>query len=223
MVKLKKRSNAAFGRKIDQVLDGAWRIFLRDGYAGAGVDDIARTAGVSKATLYAYFPDKQLMFQQAVKMALDRPDVGPLASIEHDFPVEPGLTRITAAITEWLHSEPEVQLVRLAIGEANRFPALTRAYHERTEKLLTRPLADRLEIYVSRGELDIGDTALAARQLIRLCGLTIHDQVAARTAGDDRTAALRPAEMFLRAYGSPAARNLDGQEMKGGMDVASMR
>ena len=39
------------GRKFLQVLEGARTIFLRDGFEGASVDDIARTAGVSKATL----------------------------------------------------------------------------------------------------------------------------------------------------------------------------
>ena len=41
------------GRKFDQVLDGAREIFLRDGFEGASVDEIARAAGVSKATLYS--------------------------------------------------------------------------------------------------------------------------------------------------------------------------
>ncbi len=45
------------GRKFDQVLQGAREIFMSDGFEGASVDDIARAAGVSKATLYSYFPD----------------------------------------------------------------------------------------------------------------------------------------------------------------------
>ena len=39
------------GRKFEQVLEGALRVFLRDGFEGASVDEIARAAGVSKATL----------------------------------------------------------------------------------------------------------------------------------------------------------------------------
>ncbi len=52
------------GRKFDQVLAGARTIFLRDGFDGASVDDIAREAKVSKATLYSYFPDKRLLFKE---------------------------------------------------------------------------------------------------------------------------------------------------------------
>ena len=50
------------GRKYDQVLEGARIVFLRDGFEGASVDDIAREAGVSKATLYSYFASKEELF-----------------------------------------------------------------------------------------------------------------------------------------------------------------
>ena len=50
------------GRKFDQVLRGAREVFLRDGFGGASMDDIARQARVSKATVYSYFPDKRHLF-----------------------------------------------------------------------------------------------------------------------------------------------------------------
>lgn len=59
------------GRKFLQVL-GARTIFLRDGFEGAAVDDIAREAGVSKATLYSYFPDKRVMFMEVFRSELAR-------------------------------------------------------------------------------------------------------------------------------------------------------
>jgi AcrR family transcriptional regulator len=34
------------GRKFDQVIEGARKVFMRDGYEGATVDDIAREAKV---------------------------------------------------------------------------------------------------------------------------------------------------------------------------------
>ena len=52
------------GRKFDQVLSGARTVFMADGFEGASVDEIARVAAVSKATLYSYFPDKRLLFME---------------------------------------------------------------------------------------------------------------------------------------------------------------
>ena len=60
------------GRKLAQVLEGARTVFLRDGFEGAGVDDIAREAGVSKATLYSYFADKRFLFVEVAKIECRR-------------------------------------------------------------------------------------------------------------------------------------------------------
>ncbi|MET0360835.1 MAG: helix-turn-helix domain-containing protein, partial [Sphingobium sp.] len=45
--------------RADQVVAATRTLFLRYGYRRTSVDDIAREAGVAKATLYAYFPSKQ--------------------------------------------------------------------------------------------------------------------------------------------------------------------
>ena len=65
------------GRKFLQVLEGARTIFLRDGFEGASVDDIAREAAVSKATLYSYFPDKRVMFMEVFRNELAREAAAP--------------------------------------------------------------------------------------------------------------------------------------------------
>jgi TetR/AcrR family transcriptional repressor of mexJK operon len=64
------------GRKFDQVIEGA-AVFLREGFEGASVDEIARDAGVSKATLYSYFPDKQHLF-----LAVLRPNARQQSEVE---------------------------------------------------------------------------------------------------------------------------------------------
>ena len=48
-------------KKIE-ILNGAAAVFARDGYEGANVSHIAREAGVSKGTVYNYFPTKAEMF-----------------------------------------------------------------------------------------------------------------------------------------------------------------
>ncbi len=75
------------GRKFLQVLEGARTIFLRDGFEGASVDDIAREAGVSKATLYSYFPDKRVMFMEVFRNELSREAADASALIEVELPV----------------------------------------------------------------------------------------------------------------------------------------
>src|SRR3974377_767572 len=52
--------------KRRQILEGARRVFLQDGFDGASIGDIVRAAGVSKGTLYAYFPSKERLFEALV-------------------------------------------------------------------------------------------------------------------------------------------------------------
>src|ERR1700731_5241276 len=53
--------------KRRQILDGARRVFLDLGFDGASMGEIARSAGVSKGTLYVYFADKHRLFEAIVE------------------------------------------------------------------------------------------------------------------------------------------------------------
>lgn len=194
------------GRKSAQVMQGAWSVFLQHGYAGASVDDIARAADVSKATLYAYFPDKRVLFRAVIQSVLEDDGIRPLAGIDMEMPAENALPRMTAAMTGWLRSEKETNLYRLAVGEANRFPDLAERYQDRIETKLVHPLRERLATFVARGEIDIDDIPLATRQLIGLCGLTFHDRAMTSSSTSPQSPVKRmaatAATMFLRAYAS---------------------
>ncbi len=48
--------------KREAILAGAMQEFLEHGYAGARVDRLVKAAGVSKATVYRHFPDKEALF-----------------------------------------------------------------------------------------------------------------------------------------------------------------
>ena len=46
-------------RTIDNIKDATREVFLRRGYSGTTVDEIASVAGVSRASFYTYFPSKR--------------------------------------------------------------------------------------------------------------------------------------------------------------------
>src|ERR1700719_3351644 len=59
--------------KRRQILDGARKVFMNLGFDGASMGEIARSAGVSKGTLYVYFADKSRLFEAIVEEeALDQ-------------------------------------------------------------------------------------------------------------------------------------------------------
>ena len=94
------------GRKFGQVLDGARHVFMRDGFEGASVDDIAREAGVSKATLYSYFTDKRLLFMEVAKGECCRQADESIAMITCDVPPREALTIAGTRMVDFFLSFP---------------------------------------------------------------------------------------------------------------------
>ena len=92
------------GRKVDQVLAGARDIFLRDGFEGASVDDIAKASGVSKATLYSYFSDKRQLFQEVVQAECERMSTAIVSKIDETMPVRDALRLAAFALSKFLVS-----------------------------------------------------------------------------------------------------------------------
>src|SRR2546428_3918601 len=56
--------------KRRQILDGARKVFMDLGFDGASMGEIARSAGVSKGTLYVYFADKNRLFEAIVEQEM---------------------------------------------------------------------------------------------------------------------------------------------------------
>lgn len=159
------------GRKFDQVLAGARSVFMEQGYEGASVDDIARAANVSKATLYSYFPNKESLFTQvAIGECLNQADRA-TAEIDLTAPVAEVLRAAANHLLGFFLSDFGISIYRICVAESGRFPDLGRHFYEtgpaRAKNILTSYLAQATE----RGELQIApaDLTLAAHQFVELC------------------------------------------------------
>ena len=148
--------------------DGAAVIFLRDGYAGASVDDITREARVSKATLYSYFPEKSMMFHAAMQAELsdafskcpfnERTD-GNAANI---------LPKLLIAIADWAAAEQQVRLVRIVIAEGVRFPNIVVLYDRALARCIIDPLKALLDVWIDQNQINRHDSDHSARQLVAM-------------------------------------------------------
>lgn len=157
------------GRKFEQVLDGARKVFMSDGYEGASVDDIARAAGVSKATLYSYFPDKRFLFMQIAKSACQEQAEHAADGIDTSAPAPQVLHKIATEMVEFITSEFGTRVFRICVAEGERFPELAREFYDCGPVLVRARMADYLRAATARGELQIDDVALAADQFHELC------------------------------------------------------
>jgi TetR/AcrR family transcriptional repressor of mexJK operon len=165
------------GRKFAQVLEGARAVFLRDGFEGASVDDIARAAGVSKATLYSYFADKRLLFMEVVKQECDQQSQDAMDEIDREAPVEAVLEAAARHLLRFLLSDFSRRVFRICVAESERFPELGREFYNSGPAHVRAELSAFLGEAVERGELAIDDLQLAADQFAELCKADLHPRM----------------------------------------------
>lgn len=157
------------GRKFDQVLEGAREVFLRDGFEGASVDDIARVSGVSKATLYSYFPDKRLLFMEVASDQCRQQADKALMTIDMTQPPAIVLRQVAETFLAFIYSEIGQAVFRICVAEADRFPDLGRQFYETGPMTMRRALVGYLSAAQLRGEVQADDMELAADQFAELC------------------------------------------------------
>lgn len=157
------------GRKFDQVLQGARDIFLADGFEGASVDTIAKAAGVSKATLYSYFPDKRLLFMEVARCECCRQADEAVEVIDTTAPPKLVLTEAATRLLDFFLSDFGMRVYRICVAESDRFPELGREFYESGPALVHSRIADYLNEARARGDFQIDDVCLAAHQFVELC------------------------------------------------------
>ncbi|MCH2076378.1 MAG: TetR/AcrR family transcriptional regulator [Rhodobacteraceae bacterium] len=198
------------GRKFNQVVEGATEIFMTEGYERASVDEIARRAGVSKATLYSYFPDKRLLFVEVMKRECEGRAKAAEAFIDKAAPPDIVLPVAGRIMVDIFLSEFGQQTYRMSIGESGKFRELGQRFFDAGPGLIERELVPYFEEAEERGELKIEDKILAAHQFAELCKshifpltmLQIRDEIPAEERDYVVTEAVK---MFMARYGTTGA------------------
>lgn len=148
--------------------DSAAVIFLRDGYAGASVDDITREARVSKATLYKYFPEKSMMFQAAMQAELDDAfQKSPFDKLRNGNAADILPIALTA-LAEWAAARQRVRLLRIITAEGVRFPQIAGAYESAVATRIIIPLKELIDFWIEGGQINDHDSDHSARQLVAM-------------------------------------------------------
>ncbi len=154
--------------KRRQILDGARKVFMDLGFDGASMNEIARSAGVSKGTLYVYFADKNRLFEAIVEdEALEQGKV--VFNFDPLRDPETTLREFGQAYMALLCRPGGGSWIRTVMAIAERMPEVGRRYYANVlEKTINR-LADYLRAHVAPGDLAIDDCQLAASQFLQMC------------------------------------------------------
>jgi TetR/AcrR family transcriptional regulator, mexJK operon transcriptional repressor len=152
-------------RKRRAIVDAATTVFLRKGYLGTSMDEIAALAGVSKQTVYKHFADKERLFSEIVRSTVDEVAegvFGEVARLQDSGDVEADLRDLARRQLTAVMQPRLLQLRRLVIGESGRFPELGRTFHERGPARTVATLSAAFERLAERGVLKLDDPRLAA-------------------------------------------------------------
>ena len=197
------------GAKRRQIMEGARSVFLGAGFDGASMNDVARAAGVSKGTLYAYFNSKEDLFeaiiraekaQAAERMCAFLPDYSDPRAMLTDFGVRL-LTRMVEPST--------LALSRVVIAAAEKFPNIGRAFFEAGPLYGNQRLAERLRALEQEGLIRAADPERAAWHFLDLCFSAAYKRllfgVVDSISREEIEAAVEAGvDVFLRAYGARA-------------------
>jgi AcrR family transcriptional regulator len=155
-----------------EILGAALSCFAERGFAATRLEDVAQRAGVTKGTLYLYFPNKEELFKAVVAQAL-------VPNLERGEALLGGAdgpsaeSRSTAALlTELIRSwaelarSPAAAIPKIVISEAGNFPDLARFYREQVVDRGMALLRRVLRLGIARGEFRAVDIDDAARCIV---------------------------------------------------------
>ena len=148
------------------ILDAATTVFLRKGYLGTSMDEIAALAAVSKQTVYKHFADKERLFAEIVTSTVDEAGdrvYDEVLNLVDSGDVEADLRDLARRQLAAVMQPRLLALRRLVIGEAGRFPDLGRTFYERGPGRTIAAVAEAFERLAARGALHLDDPLLAAQ------------------------------------------------------------
>lgn len=188
--------------KREAVVLAAAEVFLECGYGAASMDAIAARANVSKATIYAYFPSKDVLFGAVIRERCETHFAEIAAQALDQSDPETGLRAFARNVLDLLLTPESVAAFRVVMAECPRFPELGRIFYESGPVTGMGVLAEHLRKWTMRGQLAVDDPLLAADQFMSMVRGDLHLRrlLGVEDGRDIEETITRAVEVFLRAY-----------------------
>lgn len=150
-----------------ELISAALDLFVERGFAATRLEDVATRAGVSKGTLYLYFPSKEDLFKAVVRGGI----VPAIERAEKQFEDHRGSAGelIRELVKGWWTSVGNTRLggiPKLMIAESGNFPELAQFYHDEVISRGHRLVAAAVQRGIDTGEFQPVDVDYAMRLVI---------------------------------------------------------
>jgi AcrR family transcriptional regulator len=149
-----------------QILNAALAVFGERGLAASRLEDIAKRAGLSKGTIYLYFPNKEELFREVIRhTVVSQLEAGERMVGQKDMSATDTLTAHMRRYWSFIRSADFAPIFRLIHAEIHNFPDLAKFYGEEVVARGQRLIAGMITRGIETGEFRDVDPALAARML----------------------------------------------------------
>lgn len=201
---ISKRGRPRDPERMKRVLEAASEQFIGHGFAQASVDAIAKLSGVSKVTIYSYFPTKEALFEAVVDSSTDMV-FGSLPPNALD-PANPeaALTMIGTAFLKLKRSDNAIGAFRMMYASANEHVDACKAFYRQGPGKLLKQVAEYLRAANAAGSLSISSPDEAADQFLALFLGSAHIRVllglGKPKASEDANLVRSNVALFIQAF-----------------------
>ena len=160
-------------QRRDRILQTAREVFFEQGYGAATMSMIAARLGGSKGTLYAYFKNKEDLFDEIIR---DQCSVieSALGLASQGYDLRTALTTFGRELVTAMSSDQAVRTLQLIIEESVRNPELANRFDQAGPQQGAAAIADYLAKAHARGEIYTPDPLHAAHVLASLLKGELH-------------------------------------------------
>lgn len=150
-----------------ELLDAALALFVEKGFAATRTDEVAARAGVSKGTLYLYFPSKEDLLRAVIRHNLaDRIAAGAEMAAHHDGSAAALLQTLMVDWWTQLYDSPAAGVFKLVVTEARNFPEIAEFYAREVAEPAEQVLYAIVERGIANGEFRAVDVGNAVHSLV---------------------------------------------------------
>jgi AcrR family transcriptional regulator len=189
--------------KRSAIINAAAELFMEQGFDTTTMDDIAKSADVSKQTVYSHFQSKEALFGAAIEDKVQEFDLTD-EFFARDISCEAMMQDLAVHLNDLLTADGPIKMFRLCAATAPTHPMLSKLFFENgpqnINKLVTTYLSKQNEI----GSLKIDDIEAAARQFTFMIKADAHHMLLFNMLppSKKKTAVYLKScvEVFLRAY-----------------------
>ena len=150
-----------------ELLEAALTLFVEKGFAATRSEEVAKAAGVSKGTLYLYFPSKEELLKAVIQHFLGNEiQAGVQEAAAADGPTAQALEQLLVTWWQRVYDGPASGVFKLVITEIRNFPEIGGFWVEHVVQPGEQIVSGLLRRGIERGEFAPVDIDFAVHSIL---------------------------------------------------------